>query len=98
MARYRPSWLPPRTCYPKGPDCPAVMGPLMLSRRSSFGDFSPGTGRRQCVALSKGSGARCRNDAVQGCERCRFHFAKRRTPERALARAFWREKYSIVET
>ena len=45
----------------------------MVARRSSFGDFSEGTGRRQCVALSKRSGERCRCDAIGGELRCKTH-------------------------
>jgi hypothetical protein len=45
----------------------------MLARRSSFGDFSEGTGRRQCAAMSRQSGERCRRDAIGGEARCRTH-------------------------
>jgi hypothetical protein len=45
----------------------------MKARRSSFGDFSEGSGRRQCLAIAKSTGARCGRDAVQGAKRCRVH-------------------------
>jgi len=92
MARYRPSWLPPRINYPREASEAAIIGPLMLSRRTWLCDFSPGSGRRQCHSVTKATGKRCRNDCVQGFDRCRFHGAKRRTPERALANAVYRAR------
>ncbi len=71
MPRPRPSWRAPFIRYPKGagPGAHAAF----LAKRTAFNDFSPGSGRRQCVAIAKGSGDRCRNNAVQGAERCRTH-------------------------
>ena len=45
----------------------------MLAKRSSFGDFTPGNGRRQCVAIAKATGERCRQDAVGHAKRCKAH-------------------------
>jgi hypothetical protein len=45
----------------------------MLAKRTKFGDFSPGSGRRQCIAIARSTGQRCRRDAVQGSQRCRSH-------------------------
>lgn len=64
----RPSWAAPKFDYPSRVD-PA---PAFMVARSGFGDFAPGSGRRQCVAIAK-HGERCRCDAVQGSERCRVH-------------------------
>ena len=69
--RYRPSWEAKRKRgFKHGRGAPQAM----LAKRTSFGDFSEGTGRRQCVALSKRSGERCRRDAVGGELRCRTHW------------------------
>jgi hypothetical protein len=45
----------------------------MLARRTAFGDFSPGSGRRQCVSIAKSTGERCKRDAVNGADHCRTH-------------------------
>ena len=45
----------------------------MLARRTSFGDFSEGSGRVQCGAIAKHTGKRCRCDAIGGTARCRKH-------------------------
>jgi len=58
----------------------------MMARRTSFGDFSEGSGRRQCVAIVKRTGERCRKDAVQGAERCASHRGKAHALIRARAR------------
>ena len=69
--RYRPSWEAKRKRGFKQPGKPVPSA--MLARRSSFGDFSEGTGRRQCAAMSRQSGKRCRKDAVGGTNRCKTH-------------------------
>lgn len=59
-----------------------------IARRTSFGDFSPGSGRVQCRCIARSTGERCRCDAVQGVTACRSHgglagavtTAKRRDP------------------
>ena len=50
-------------------------GPIgpMLAKRTAFGDFSPGSGRRQCSAIAKTTGARCRKDCIGGTTRCKSH-------------------------
>lgn len=45
----------------------------MLARRTSFGDFSEGSGRVQCGAIAKMTGKRCRKDAIGGTARCKSH-------------------------
>ena len=45
----------------------------MRARRSSFGDFSEGSGRVQCGAIAKMTGERCRKDAIGGTARCKAH-------------------------
>ena len=45
----------------------------MLARRTSFGDFSEGSGRVQCGAIAKGAGRRCKRDAIGGTARCKAH-------------------------
>jgi len=58
------------------------------ARRTSFGDFSPGSGRTQCRCIARSTGLRCRQDAVQGVTACRSHggtagavtWAKKRDP------------------
>jgi hypothetical protein len=40
-------------------------------KRSQFGDGHPS--RRQCKATAKGTGERCRRDALQGADRCGSH-------------------------
>ena len=69
--RPRPEWRAPKTRHRKQPGKPVP--PAMLARRSSFGDFSEGTGRRQCVAMSRQAGRRCRKDAIGGELRCKTH-------------------------
>jgi hypothetical protein len=39
--------------------------------QSRFGDGHPN--RTQCVAIARGTGVRCRNDAIQGASCCRVH-------------------------
>lgn len=69
MPRARPKWRAPYVIGPgNGPITPAL-----LAKRTSFGDFSPGSGRVQCEAVSKSTGERCRRDAVQGVSTCRAH-------------------------
>jgi hypothetical protein len=43
------------------------------ARRTSFSDFSPGSGRTQCRCIARSTGERCRHDAVQGVTACRTH-------------------------
>lgn len=69
--RPRPKWRAPLRSYPKGGG-PGV-NDAFLARRSAFGDFSPGSGRRQCRAIAKSTGEQCRCDAVQGAFVCRKH-------------------------
>jgi hypothetical protein len=38
-----------------------------------LGDFSDGSGRRQCIVTAKSTGKRCGCDAVQGANRCYVH-------------------------
>ena len=64
----RPAWAAPKRDYPTRID----PSPAFMVARSGFGDFS-GKGRRQCIAIAKGTGERCRRDAVQACERCGTH-------------------------
>ena len=46
----------------------------MLDRRTSFGDFSEGSGRTQCAAIARTTtGARCRHDAIGGQRFCKQH-------------------------
>jgi len=71
MPRPRPQWRKPYKNYPRGAG-PGIHD-AMKAKRTAFGDFSPGTGRRQCVSISKGSGERCRRDAVQGADQCKTH-------------------------
>jgi hypothetical protein len=44
-----------------------------LARRTSFGDFSEGSGRRQCRCIARSTGERCRADAVATTTACRIH-------------------------
>jgi hypothetical protein len=44
-----------------------------LARRTPFGDFSEGSGRRQCRCIARSTGERCRRDAVQGVTACQSH-------------------------
>ena len=69
--RPRPQWRKPYLNYPKGGG--PGLNALFVARRTAFGDFSPGSGRRQCVSIAKHSGERCRRDAVQGAAQCRVH-------------------------
>jgi hypothetical protein len=69
--RPRPQWRKPYRCYPKGAG-PGIHAAL-VAKRTAFGDFSLGSGRRQCVSIAKGSGERCKRDAVQGAARCKTH-------------------------
>jgi hypothetical protein len=39
--------------------------------QSRYGDGAPS--RRQCTAIARSTGERCRNDAMQGAPRCRMH-------------------------
>ena len=71
MPRPRPQWRKAYRNYPRGAG-PGIHD-AMKAKRTAFGDFSPGTGRRQCVSISKGSGERCRRDAVQGADQCLTH-------------------------
>jgi hypothetical protein len=69
--RPRPQWRKPYRTYPKGGG-PGVHA-AFVAKRTAFGDFSPGSGRRQCVSIAKHTGERCRRDAVQGANQCRTH-------------------------
>jgi hypothetical protein len=40
--------------------------------RTAFGDFSPGSGRVQCIAIAR-SGQQCRKDALHGSTCCGSH-------------------------
>jgi hypothetical protein len=44
-----------------------------LARRTSFSDFSEGSGRRQCTCIARSTGERCRRDAVGGVASCPSH-------------------------
>lgn len=68
-SKNRPRWAAPKRDYPTRVD-PA---PAFMVARSTFGDFSEGSGRRQCKSVARSTGERCRRDAVQGCERCGTH-------------------------
>lgn len=67
----RPQWRAPFKPYPK--DNANRVNDAMLARRSSFGDFSPANGRRQCEATARSTGARCHNDCVRFASTCRVH-------------------------
>lgn len=71
MSRTRQSWRAAFINYPKHIDRPAPKA--FLAKRSSGGDFTPGNGRRQCVAIAKRTGERCRCTAIGGVTRCRAH-------------------------
>lgn len=66
-----------------------------LARRTSFSDFSPGSGRCQCRAIARSTGERCRRDAVQGVSCCASHrglavavrIARKRNPKIRLVNA-----------
>jgi len=60
----RPSWR-----MPTGHGNPRAVFPPGV--RSQFGDHHPN--RRQCVAVARTTGKRCRKDALQGAKRCAFH-------------------------
>ncbi len=68
--RKTPHWRARFTAPGSGGAAPT--GP-MLAKRTSFGDFSPGSGRVRCSAMSKQSGKRCRKDAIGGELRCKTH-------------------------
>jgi hypothetical protein len=70
MARDRPNWRAPRK-QPHAGNPEDIRH--ALAKRTSFGDFTPGSGRRQCVSVAKGTGERCRKDCVAGRERCHMH-------------------------
>lgn len=80
--RARPKWRAPFIPYPKGGG-PGVNA-AMLARRTSFGDFSPASGRRQCESIARISGERCRNDCVIGASTCRVH--------KGIRAAYWKAK------
>jgi len=68
--RQTPHWRARFTAPGSGGAAPT--GP-MLAKRTAFGDFSPGSGRRQCSAIAKMTGERCRKDAIGGTTRCKSH-------------------------
>jgi hypothetical protein len=45
----------------------------MKAKRTPFNDFSPESGRRQCVSIAKMTGKRCGCAAIPGADRCRVH-------------------------
>jgi hypothetical protein len=63
--------MAPKINYPKGRG-PRIH-PAFVAKRTPFGDFSPESGRRQCVSISKQTQKRCRCAAVQGAMQCRVH-------------------------
>lgn len=82
MARNRPRWRKPLNKYPK------IVGAgfaTMVARRRPFGDFSPESGLRQCVAIAKSTAAQCRQVAMQGSDFCRLHGGKSYLEKRAKA-------------
>jgi len=83
MARPIPTWRAP---YIRRPGAGAGIGPAMLAKRTAFGDFSEGSGRRQCVAVAKSTGQRCGKDAVQGVDRCASHGGKAHAVRKAKVR------------
>ena len=68
MSRRCPMWRAPKIVMGARP-----MSQAMLAKRSSFSDFTPGNGRKQCIAIVKSTGARCRKDAIGGTIRCQSH-------------------------
>lgn len=60
----KPSWR-----FPKHP--PRRPNPTFPGYQSRFGDGHPG--RRQCVAIAKATGKRCKKDPLQGSSRCGSH-------------------------
>lgn len=70
MARNRPEYRAPLRDYPKQ----AGAGfEAMLAKRTSFGDFSEGSGRRQCKATARKTGMRCGGTAINGSDYCWRH-------------------------
>jgi len=69
--RERPHWQAMRRIRPKEPGKP--LPEACRKRRSSFGDFSEGSGRFQCEATAGSTGTRCRKDCIGGTARCKTH-------------------------
>jgi hypothetical protein len=84
MARPRPHWRAPLTNYPKGGG--PGLNPTFLAKRTFFGCFAEGSGRRQCAKIAKSTGQQCRCNAVQGRTLCRHHGGTRWAMRDALAK------------
>lgn len=68
--RRHPQYQAPLHRYPKVTrDIPAAM----RAKRTSFGDRTPGNGRRQCTATAKSTGKQCLRDPVCHAPTCRSH-------------------------
>ena len=95
----RPAYRTPSTTSAGNPN------PELLRKvRSSWTDFSEGSGRFQCIAVARSTGARCRCNAVRHARTCKVHggmrnlaakiakegpiVAKRSKPCRAVARQY----------
>jgi hypothetical protein len=57
--------------YPKGGG--PGLNAAFLAKRTPFGCFAEGSGRRQCQGIARSTGLQCRDVAVQDARYCRKH-------------------------
>jgi hypothetical protein len=87
MARSRPAYLAPKQMY-RTPESRKILHPLMVAKRTHWGDFSD-PNRRRCEAMVRTTDKRCKRDAVAGSCHCWNHGANR-TVGRLLAKGLGR--------